>query len=231
MRRPWLWTLALLALLSLVPQIDITLAAWLYDPVREVFSFRSHPVGEWVRKSMPVWLFGLAILVAVLWAAGEALRRPLLGVTRRVGAFVLLSLALGPGLIVNLLLKENWGRARPSHLVQFGGKSHYTSPLLPSDQCLDNCSFSSGHAALAFWAVSFAVLAPPAWRGRAFAAALGFGFAVGLVRVAQGGHFLSDVAYSGAIVTAVACGLHRWLVAGSEGSGAKNNGCETVETR
>jgi lipid A 4'-phosphatase len=221
MRHPWLWTLALLAPLSVVPWIDMGLAGVFYDPVLELFPFRSHPVGEWVRKGMPVWLFGLAIATAVLWAASEVWRRPLLGVSRRIGAFILLSLALGPGVIVNLLLKDFWGRARPSHLVQFGGKSHYTSPLLPTDQCLDNCSFSSGHAALAFWVVSFALLVPPAWRGRAIAAALGFGFAVGMVRVAQGGHFLSDVAYSGAIVTAVACVLHRWLVAGSEGSSPK----------
>jgi lipid A 4'-phosphatase len=180
---------------------------------------------------MPIWVFGLAIVVAALWAAVELLRRPLLGMTRRVGAYLLLSLALGPGLIVNVLLKDNWGRARPSHLVEFGGKSRYTSPLLPTDQCLDNCSFSSGHAALAFWLVSFALLAPPAWRGRAMAVALGFGLAVGLVRIAQGGHFLSDVAFSGAIVTAVALALHRALVRVSEGPAQKNNGCGTEETR
>ena len=109
--------------------------------------------------------------------------------------------------MVNTLLKDNWGRPRPSTIVEFSGPNHYVPPLLPSDQCPENCSFPSGHAALGFWLVAFAFLAPPRRRRPAMVAALVFGGLVGLVRIAQGGHFLSDVIFSGVIVV----GLTRWL--------------------
>jgi membrane-associated phospholipid phosphatase len=43
-------------------------------------------------------------------------------------------------------------------------------------------------------------------------AAIGFGTLVALVRIGQGGHFLSDNIFAGLLVGAVAWGLHRWIV-------------------
>ena len=43
-------------------------------------------------------------------------------------------------------------------------------------------------------------------------AALGFGGLVALVRIGQGGHFLSDNIFAALLVGAVAWGLHRWIV-------------------
>jgi lipid A 4'-phosphatase len=209
---PWLWSAAALAPLVLLPQIDLTVAGWFYDAGRDVFPARSAPLFEWFRKSMPVYLFAIAALVAAAWLAGEIRRRPLLGVTRRIAAFLLLSLAVGPGLVVNAILKDNWGRPRPSELVEFGGHNTYVRPLMISDQCDSNCSFSSGHGALGFWPVALALLAPPAWRPAAVAAAVLFGAMVGFVRIAQGGHFLSDVAFSAAITVGLIVWLRRRLL-------------------
>ncbi|MBY0431541.1 MAG: phosphatase PAP2 family protein, partial [Rhodospirillales bacterium] len=163
-------------------------------------------------KSVPPVLFALALAVAALGAAAWWMRRTLLGVTPRIAAYVLGSLLIGPGLIVNVLLKDHWGRARPSQIVDFGGGARFSPALWLSDQCTDNCSFASGHGALGFWVLCFALLAPPRWRGWAVAAALAFGTAMSVTRIAQGGHFLSDVAFSGAITVAVIVVLHRWLV-------------------
>jgi lipid A 4'-phosphatase len=223
-RHPWWWSLALLAPLVLFPQIDIGVSRLFFDPIHNVFAFRTHPLGEFVRKGLPIGLFGLAGLVVVLWAAGEVRRRPLLGVTRRIAAFVVLSLVIGPGLIVNFVFKDHWGRPRPSTIAEFNGPLHYAPPGLPTAQCPSNCSFPSGHAALGFWTVAFALLVPRRHRRPAMAAALAFGALVGLVRIAQGGHFLSDVAFSGVIVTAITYCLHKWLVAPGEAPPYKNNG-------
>jgi lipid A 4'-phosphatase len=127
--------------------------------------------------------------------------------------YLLASLILGPGLIVNVLLKDHWGRARPLYISQGGGTAHFTPPLIVTDQCQSNCAFSSGHAALGYWLVSVALLAPPAWRGRAVAGALAFGTLIGFTRIAQGAHFLSDVVASGIIVVAVALVLRRRMLA------------------
>lgn len=229
-RHPWLWTLAALAPIMVVPQIDLTVSSWFYDPRYQGFPARIAPFYEWVRRDMPAFLFAVPALIVLVWAAGEAVRRPLLGVTRRVAAYVVLSLAIGPGLIVNTLLKDNWGRPRPSTLKQFGGQATYVPPFIPSNQCNDNCSFASGHGALGFWPVALAFLAPPSWRPAALLATIAFGCMVGFVRIAQGGHFLSDVAASALITIGISRLLFIRFVQPSQGPSLKNNGPIPGET-
>lgn len=205
---PWRWTLAVLLPLIFFPKIDLTVSSWFYDPVRGSFPARIDPFHEWVRRSMPYFLFAGIGYVIAIWAAGEWLKDAIFGVTRRVAAYLVLTLALGPGLVVNVLLKDSWGRPRPSTIREFGGPDYYVPPLVMTDQCDRNCSFSSGHGALGFWPVAFALLAPPAWRPYAVVVALVFGGLVGFVRIAQGGHFLSDVAFSAVITVAIIRWLH-----------------------
>ncbi|MFX9123683.1 phosphatase PAP2 family protein, partial [Acinetobacter baumannii] len=85
------------------------------------------------------------------------------------------------------------------HIADFGGSAHYVPPLLPSRQCDRNCSFPSGHAAAGFWLISGAWV----WTGhrrRWLTGGLLFGAVIGLTRIAQGGHFLSDVLASLTVV-------------------------------
>jgi membrane-associated phospholipid phosphatase len=111
------------------------------------------------------------------------------------------------------VLKDHWGRARPSQIEAFGGTRQFTPAPLPASQCERNCAFVSGHAALAFSVVSFALLLPSGRRRRfAIAAALGFGGLVGVVRMAAGAHFLSDVVYAGLIVSATSWLLYEIIV-------------------
>ena len=65
--------------------------------------------------------------------------------------------------------------------------------------CPKNCSFVSGEASAGFAVLAIAVLAPAAWRLPAIALALGFGVFVGVLRVAAGGHFTSDVVFAGVL--------------------------------
>ena len=55
---------------------------------------------------------------------------------------------------------------------------------------------------------------PPPWRLLAMGAALAFGVAVGVLRMAAGGHFFSDVAFSGVftflIIWVVHGLMYRW---------------------
>lgn len=220
---PWLWSGALVAPLILFPAIDIGVSSLFFDPALKAFPARTQAFYEWVRREMPQYLFGGVIALLLTWAAGEVLRRPLLGVTRRLAAYVMLSLALGPGLVVNVILKDNWGRPRPSTIAEFGGPDTYVRPLVPSNQCDDNCSFSSGHGALGFWPVALALLAPPAWRPLAVGAAMAFGAVVGFVRIAQGGHFLSDVVFSALITIGISLWLYRRLILAPAALPQKNN--------
>lgn len=110
-------------------------------------------------------------------------------VTGRQLSFLLLLLALVPGLVVNQVFKEHWGRARPIQLEQFGGHQTFTPAFVVSDQ--NGGSFSSGHVAAAAWLVAVPVVlfgVSSIWTG----AALLYLLAMVLARMAAGAHFLSD---------------------------------------
>src|SRR5260370_2299629 len=67
---------------------------------------------------------------------------------------------------------------------------------------------------MAFSVLAFGFLVPRGRRRRlAFGAALGFGGFVGLARIAQGGHFLSDTIFAALFMALLAWLLHRWIVA------------------
>jgi membrane-associated PAP2 superfamily phosphatase len=127
--------------------------------------------------------------------------------------FLLLSLALGPGLLVNTLLKEHSGRARPVTTVTFGGTKQFSGAWVIGDQCARNCAFVSGHAAVAAWPVAGAFLARRRRTRRAWlAGGLLAGLAVGLGRMATGSHFLSDVVLAVLMVYLVTAACAAWLL-------------------
>ena len=62
---------------------------------------------------------------------------------------VILTVVLGPGLIVNGILKPHWGRHRPREITAFGGTADYRRAWEPtlSDK---GHSFTCGHCSMAF---------------------------------------------------------------------------------
>lgn len=130
----------------------------------------------------------------------------------RKGALaLLLTLILGAGIITNLLFKELWGRPRPKQIVQFGGTQEYRpfwSPNFGSVSGDHQKSFPSGHSAMGFYYLSLILVGrryknrPIIYTGATFTAFWGSGLMI--TRVAQGGHFLSDVLVSPVIMWSVA---------------------------
>ncbi|MGH6988393.1 MAG: phosphatase PAP2 family protein [Stellaceae bacterium] len=155
-------------------------------------------------------------LLIVLWR-----RRPLHGFDKRALIFLILAFAIGPGVVVNTVLKDHWGRARPVQVTEFGGTREFTPALEPTDQCPRNCSFPAGHPALGFYFFAFALLIPAAGKRRiAFAAVLAAGALLGVMRIGQGGHFLSDVVFSGFIIIGITWLLHALIMRLRLGEGA-----------
>lgn len=204
--------LGLVLVFVIFPQVDLGVSALFHDPATQRFVAEG-PLLNLIRKGLPPVLYGVLLFLVLLWlgdrlAPGVRVGWP----TGRHLGFLLLSLALGPGLIVNGILKEFWGRARPGDIAAFGGPGHFTPPFMMTDQCATNCSFVSGHAALGFWVVAFALLAPARWRRSAVITALLFGAVVGGARIVVGAHFLSDVVFAGIIVVTLTVWLHRQLL-------------------
>ncbi len=192
---------------GLWPQVDLAVSHWARDISGGRFQF-----GDgwwwWLYRGLRPLFYSVSGVLALLGLASLLLRRPVLGVTPRVAIFILLAFALTQGLIVDLYLKTAFGRARPRELIEFGGESLFTPFYLVAGQCARNCSFVSGHAAMAFATFAFAFVVPPRWRRGVFWFALGFGAVTGWMRIVQGGHFLSDVVFAGLVVYGVT-----WLLA------------------
>ncbi len=183
---------ACIALFQAFPQLDLTVSALLHDPA-EGFRWAHAPLVSLSYAAFKARHIGyVAIALALYLAATQFTRAP---AGRRRGAAFMLALAIvGPVLVVNVGLKDQWGRARPASVEQFGGDRLYTPPLQPARQCNVNCSFVSGHASAAF-----ALLLGPYWltrRRRWLVAGILAGAAVGLGRMLQGAHFLSDVVFA-----------------------------------
>jgi lipid A 4'-phosphatase len=164
-----------------------------------------------LRWSFRALTWGTAIAAVAGIFLALASRRHLFGLGLPEWIFLALVLITGPGLIANTVLKDNWARPRPLHVVEFGGPDRFTPVLERSGACERNCSFVSGEASATF-ALGFAI-AMLARRRRAelMAAAVAAGSIAGLVRMGEGGHFLSDVVFGG-VFMALDVALMYWLV-------------------
>lgn len=130
------------------------------------------------------WLSALFLAKPLGWTAGHVLKR-----YQQQALFLLLVLVIGT-LLIEVVLKLGWGRARPRDVVEFGGLLRFTPAWVFSDQCQANCSFMSGHASFGYY---FMVLAWLKRRWLWLAPGVVLGVLLGLTRIAQGGHFASDV--------------------------------------
>ncbi len=185
--------------LRLAPLID---ALDPKDPARNAprlvaMAFRSAIVAEGVAALRP----------AARWLSVHVRYRP----SVRALVFLVATMAVGPGLIVNLGFKDHSHRPRPVHTLEFGGTDEFRPWYRFDGACRINCSFVSGEAASGFWMVAPASLVPPPLRGVALGAAFTFGAAASLLRIAFGGHYLSDTLL-GALITLIVIVLARRLI-------------------
>jgi len=63
------------------------------------------------------------------------------------GAFLILSVVIGPGLIINAVFKDHWDRPRPRDVVEFGGMLQCTPAPLRGES---GESFPCGHCSVGF---------------------------------------------------------------------------------
>lgn len=186
-------------LFGVYPRLDIDISAFFYNRQANLFDVNAQP---WVMDARAAvrWLIMLIFAPACLAVIGKLImpkRRMLIG--GRAALLLVLTMALGPGVLTNVILKDHWGRARPIDVTELGGAYRFTAWWDPRGDCPGNCSFVAGEPSGAFWTLAPAALAPPQWRLLAYSSALAFGALVGLLRIAAGGHFFTDVAFAGVL--------------------------------
>lgn len=214
-----------LTLWARVSGFDLGAQEMIYRVGSDSWSLGNHPF--W--KTIYVWgvLPSVVVVLSALVAFSlswywQSLRR-----WRRVFLFVILTAVIGPGVITNGILKEYWGRPRPRDIEGMGGHNAF-EPVFSRHDSSSGKSFPCGHATVGFYFLGGYFL----FRRHRRAIAEGFlfigltsGILLGIARMAQGGHFFTDVIWAGAIcyftpmVLYHALGIDRSLVLEDRGTG------------
>jgi len=114
--------LFILTLLISIFDLDIKVQSLLYQA--------NSSASVWFQKENPFWQFGYhygklpAILLTFAALIGLILSwiKPKIKNYRRYFLIIILTLIIGPGLLVNAIFKDHWGRPRPRQVQEFGGR-------------------------------------------------------------------------------------------------------------
>ena len=200
-------TAAGIVVFSLFPDIDLWVARALLRPDGLFLGQNSYPL-NWLHEKAVPWMVKLCLGFFVLALIARLFGRSIAGISAKEALFVIAVFAIGPGLLANTLAKDHSGRPRPTDAQPFGGPFAYAAPFNFDGACTHNCSFVSGDAAAGFAFLAPAVLLPLRWRRRGILGALALGGVIGVMRILQGGHFLSDVIFAGLLVAATTLAIH-----------------------
>lgn len=195
---------ALLLLFNKVPAIDISVASYFFsdgvcaapkvaNEICGAFAFDKNVFFASLRSiTLIIPYMAIAVLIAVPLMSGRRLGSRWRTPETDLSIAALISLALGCGLIVNLILKEFSGRPRPRDTDLFGGGLDFVQAGSFAGKCIKNCSFISGEASSGGWLLCLVLLLPPRLR-------LPLGLPLGIIsiampvmRVMTGAHYLSD---------------------------------------
>lgn len=198
--------IALLAFVVVSPFLDQAIAILPYNAITHMFYGE---VAWWTRfvfALVPITtvLIIISSIAYLMWS--KHTKKSNYNIIKRGVVIILLSLAIGPGLIGGGF-KDHWGRPRPRQVIREGmtyqpmWQYNFNKPA--------NNSFVSGHATIGFFlGVPFLAFG---FRRRGIIVSLVAGSFVGLVRILQGGHYLSDVVFAGIFVW-LSAELVCWLV-------------------
>jgi lipid A 4'-phosphatase len=211
-----LYSIAAVALVTGVvftadPELDVAIAGYFFRPDIKAEIYSLYPVLEVIRVcnnvitvSTALLAFG-ALVFKLIWPRGPTL------IPARAALLIVGTFLLGPALLTNGVLKSHWSRPRPGTVMNLGGTNSYMQWWDPRGACEVNCSFVSGEASSAYAMLAPAVVLPPPGRYAAIGAALIYGTMIGLVRMALGAHFLTDVIFAGVLTALIIWLLHGLL--------------------
>jgi len=187
----------------------LTLAIFFFDLDIKLQKFSYQPNSSssvWYQKENPFWQFGYhygplpAFLLTFAALVGFILSwiKPKIKNYRRYFLLIILTLIISPGLLVNTIFKDYWGRPRPRQVQEFGGRWEFKQVWQPGTPGKGK-SFPCGHCSMGFFFIVLYYSFKQKHKILACASlvfSLTFGTFIGFARISQGGHFLSDVLWS-----------------------------------
>lgn len=176
--------------------LDIKMQSLLYDfsskawkfagllPVKLLYDFGVYPA------------IIMTAVAAVVFGLGFAVKN--MERHRKITLLIMLALFIGPAVTINVVLKNYSGRPRPRDIKEFNGKMDFKNVFELGTPGRGH-SFPSGHASMGFLFTALYFAFKKKNKPAAYTALFGgiiYGSALGAVRMAQGGHFMSDVIWA-----------------------------------
>lgn len=187
--------LAAAIIFTVWPGLDLWVSNYFYVgnglfPANDIWIVKAiYHLTPWLGRLM--FFVAVAVVLFAIFFQDKVSRRH----WRRSSAIVAVVI-LGVGFLVHSVLKDGMGRPRPRDVQEFAGVTTYMPVFQPSSFCQSNCSFVSGHAAVGFSLMAFGMFGIRKRRQFWMGCSLLLGTSIGLARIAQGGHFLSDIVFS-----------------------------------
>jgi len=198
----------------LVPSVDLAVS-------RAFFNGIAFPHDAWwvkLQQEGLAYFLSISLLSVVLvYAWNRLLRQRVMNIDGRKVLYLFFVLIIGAGLIVNFGFKNQFGRARPRDVSEFGGQRQFTPAYVMSKQCSTNCAFSSGDAAGGFFGIALVMALQR--RRTGYIAAGVLGITVAITRLASGAHYLSDTVVSFFIMLLISDVLYHYMIAVPEARG------------
>ena len=181
------------------PSLDLYISSLFYYGDKQFLIQSYYPVSILFRKILlPLLLIYIFILPLILRFL--PLQKIYFGYRFSLSeiVYVWVSGTLTMLLVVNVLLKNMWGRVRPNDVSYFGGFQDFTPWYKIGNVCTSNCSFVSGDSSVGFLLIVFYFITK---KNTYLYLGLVLGSMLGFIRIAAGGHFFSDIIFSQIVVT------------------------------
>jgi lipid A 4'-phosphatase len=193
------FVLIIITIIFRITDVDLKIARHFYVPSLEL-GFRETAYPWWFFYKYGAIPSIVSVLIAGLFFA-IGFFNDILKQYRLRSLFVILLMTIAPGIIVNTIFKDHWGRPRPKQCIKFHGEYAFEKIWTPDFVNTDCKSFPGGHASAAFF-MFFPFFLYRAYRKKKRAVmwlfiGLVYGSLVSYARIFQGAHFTSDCLWAG----------------------------------
>ncbi len=219
--------------MMLIVLVIITIVINALDLDRSISSMFYTRKQGWFLEDRPLWdaLYNYGTIPGIIVSIGAlciwllSFYKSSLQTWRKPCLVMVLTAVLGAGILVNSVLKQYWGRPRPSQTIEYGGHWEYRTIFNPG-LAGQGASFPCGHATM-----GFVLVAAGAFYSRKKSIAIAgvtsgivLGGALSAARIVQGAHYFSDTIWAFGLITIVATGLTFYLPDVSQQAAARPAG-------